>query len=116
MYKVCSRQFRGHGTWFFVFYFERTKNQASISSVLEDSIGSRYIFTHPQKLPERRFLGLLTPFSSKTSANSLMPSPDSDSMGKNAVKPVIIGQAPKSMSDSVSGIVMFYATVSPLSL
>ena len=77
----------------------KRKNQASISSLLEGSIGSRYIITRPQKWPKTRLLGLLIPFFSKTRNNSLLP--NSDSTGKNLSKSVIIGRVPKSMLDSV---------------
>ena len=79
---------------------QKDKNQASIPSLLKGSIGSRYIITRPQKWSTTHFLGLLTPFFSKTRANSLLPSPNSDSTGKNLSQSVMIGQVPKSMSDS----------------
>ena len=85
----------------FCFLLRKDKNQVSIASLLEGSIGLRYIFIRPQKWPETRFLWLFTPFFSKTGANFLLPSPDLDSTGKNLSKSVIIGQVPKSMSDSV---------------
>ena len=69
------------------------KKQTFISSISEGSIGSRYIFTRPQYWPKTRFLGLLTPFLSKTNANSLLPF--SGSTVKNLSKSVIIGQVPK---------------------
>ena len=101
MYKVCSRPFQGHGTCIFVFLLRKDKNQASISPLLESSIGSCYIFTRPQKWPKTRFLGLLTQFFSKTRANSLFPSPDSDPAGENLSRSVIIGQVTKKMFENV---------------
>ena len=90
-------------SWYLIFCFllYKDKNQTFISSLLEGSIGSRYIFTYPQKWLKTRFLRLLTLFFSKTRANFLLPSPDST--GKNLSKSVIIGQVPKSMSYSVIG-------------
>ena len=55
IYKICSRPFPDHGTWFFCFLSRKGKNQASILSLLEGSIGSRYNFTRSQKLPKTRF-------------------------------------------------------------
>ena len=63
----------------FCFLLWKGKNQAFISSISEGSIGSRYVFTRPKKWSKTRFLRHLTPFFSKTRANSLLPCPDSDS-------------------------------------
>ena len=68
--------------------------------ISEGSIGSRYFFTRPKKWPKTLFLWLLTPFHSKTRANSLLPCPDLYSTLKNLSKSVIIGQVPKFMSNS----------------
>ena len=89
--------------------FRKGKNQAFISSILEASIVSRYIFTRSQKWPKSHSLGLLTPFLSKTRENSLLPSPDSDSTGKNLSKSDIIGKVTKSMSDSVMNYLLLLA-------
>ena len=37
------------------FLFRKDKNQDSLPSLLEGSISSNYIFTHPQKWPKTRF-------------------------------------------------------------
>ena len=104
IYKVCSRPFRGQSTWLFCFLLWKDRSRASISFLLKGSFVSRYIFTRAQKWPKTRFLRLLTPFFSKTGANSLLPS--LDSTGKNLSKSVIIGLMPKSMSDSGIGLTM----------
>ena len=92
-------------SWHLVFCFllQKDTSQVSMSSFLEGSIGTRSTYTRPQKCPKTRFLGHLTLFFSKTRANSLLPSPDSDSTGKNLSESVIIGHVPKSISDSTIG-------------
>ena len=77
-------------------------------SISEGSIGSRYIFTRPQKWLKTHILGLLTTFLSKTRANSLFPFLDSDSTGKNLPKSVTIGQVPKKSSKMPDSDIVSY--------
>ena len=82
---MCAHQFHHTLLSGFFLLLRKVKNQDFISSIPVGSIGSFYIFTRPQKWPKTCLLGLLYPFHSITRANSLHPSPDSDSMGKNLV-------------------------------
>ena len=86
--------------WFFVFYSETARTKLSFYPS-QKVLLARVTFLHVLKMAKNTFLGHLTSFFSKTRANFLLPSPESDSTGKNLSNSVIISQMPKSMPDSV---------------
>ena len=52
-------------SWYLAFCFLlwKGKNQAFIAPIPESSIGSHYIFTHPQKWSKKSFFGTFNPVS-----------------------------------------------------
>ena len=60
MYKVCSRPFQGHGTWFFIFYSERASSKLSLYPS-QKVLLARVTFYTSSKMAKDTFFGTFDP-------------------------------------------------------